>query len=759
MPVSDRDPLLDDLNPEQREAVLAPAGPLLVLAGAGSGKTRVLTRRLARLIRDGADPRRMLAITFTNKAARELVERVQALLGGASPTWVHTFHGACVRMLRREVVRFGYTQDFTILDADDQRQAVREALRELQLADDRFPVPAVASRISRAKNELQEPETMRASAQDPWSRQVAQVYASYQDKLRRANCLDFDDLLVLGARLVEEGEDPPGTEEVPVDALPPEGGARYRALFRHVLVDEYQDTNHAQYRLVRALVRRHRSLTAVGDEDQSIYRFRGADQRNILRFEEDFPAARVVRLERNYRSTQAILDVAGAVIQNNARRYPKKLWTDGGAGEHVTLYRAVDGGEEADFVAREIARLRSEAGAAWGDFAILYRAHAQSRAIEEALLGRGIPYVVVGGLKFYDRKEVKDTLSYLRLLVNPMDWPSFRRAIAVPRRGVGDATLEALTRHQDETGEALPSALRHADEIPGTSRAARALSEFAAFLERVRLEAEGAVDASGQPRQEPRPLAVAAIIQRVLEGSGMEAELRAEDTIEARTRRENLEELQAVAEQRADETGPGLAGVREFLQQATLVAEADNVPGEEGQAVVCLTLHAAKGLEFPVVFMVGMEDGSFPHARSLDHPEDIEEERRLCYVGLTRARRRLYLSLARERVAYGGGARSTLPSRFLHEIGAERLHEVRALSPGYSRPRPRAGAAPAQGSQPASAGEAAMDLRVGERVVHPKWGEGVVRETHGPGHGGEVTVDFPDGTRTLILQYAKLRRA
>jgi DNA helicase-2/ATP-dependent DNA helicase PcrA len=673
----DGDPLLDDLNPEQREAVLAPAGPVLVLAGAGSGKTRVLTRRLARLIRDGADPRRMLAITFTNKAARELTERVEVLLGGSAPGWVHTFHAACARMLRREIARFGYTRDFTILDADDQRGAVREVLRELDLADDRFPAQAVAGRISRAKNELLRPEAVAAAARDPWSRQMAQAYARYQAKLERANCLDFDDLIVLGVRLLEEDADAGPGADVPLGDLPAEGGARYRALFRHVLVDEYQDTNHAQYRLVRALVAGHRSLTAVGDEDQSIYRFRGADSGNIQRFEEDFPDARVVRLERNYRSTQAILDAAGAVIQNNARRYPKQLWTDGGQGEHVALYRGLDGADEADFVAREIARLRPGARG-WGDFAILYRMHAQSRAVEEALLSRGIPYTVVGGLKFYERKEIKDAFSYLRLLVNPLDWPSFRRAIAVPRRGVGDATLEALARHLEETGEALGSALGHAREIPGAARAARALEGFAALLDRMRGEAEGTLDAEGEPLEPAAPLAVPDIIARVLDLSGLEAELRADDTIEGRSRLENLDELRNVAEERGRGAATGLEGLRDFLQQATLVAEADNVPGaDEGGAVVCLTLHAAKGLEFPVVFLLGMEDGVFPHSRSLDQPEEVEEERRLCYVGLTRARQRLYLTLARERALYGGAPRRTLPSRFLGEIGAERLQEVR----------------------------------------------------------------------------------
>ncbi len=777
--------LLDDLNPEQRAAVTAPAGPLLILAGAGSGKTRVLTRRLAWLIRRGADPHRLLAITFTNKAAHEMQTRVEALLGpSARGMWVQTFHSACARILRREIGRFGYTPDFTILDGDDQRTAVREVLRDMGLDEKKFAPSAVLGRISRAKNEMRGPAAEGAVGRDPWSQTVATVYERYQRKLEQANCVDFDDLMTLTVRLLEEpasGDGPGPGEDVSPRALAAlEGGARYRALFRHVLVDEYQDTNRAQYRFVLALASGHRSLTAVGDEDQSIYRFRGADAGNLQRFEVDFPEARVVRLERNYRSTQSILDAAGSVIGHNPRKYPKRLWTDRGAGEPITLYRAEDPGDEALFVAREIQRLRG-AAASWSDFAVLYRTHAQSRAVEEALLGLAIPYVVVGGLKFYERKEIKDTLAYLRLLVNPLDWTSFRRAVAVPRRGVGDATLRALAEHIEATGEALPSVLAHAETIAGAGRASRALQDFAALIERLRGEAGGAVDREGlplPPGARRAPAEVAEVIASVLDRSGLQAELRSEDTIESRARLENCAELLVVAQQNAPVVGRGLDGVRRFLEQAVLIAEADAVPaasedpaaGPEGRAaadagaVVLLTLHAAKGLEFPVVFLVGLEEGVFPHSRAVQALEgaaaEMEEERRLCYVGMTRARGRLYLSHAGQRSLYGGPPMPSRPSRFLGEIepgllrerGAERSFRGNGL---LRRPAPHApGPAAAPAEDPA-----VPRLEPGDRVLHPKWGEGVVVACAGTGAGAEVTVDFPDaGRRQLVLAYARLRR-
>jgi DNA helicase-2/ATP-dependent DNA helicase PcrA len=746
------DDLLSDLNAEQREAVTAPPGPLLVLAGAGSGKTRVLTRRLAHLIREGAEPQRILAITFTNRAAREMQERVEVLLGSvARGMWVQTFHSACARMLRRDIARFGYTPDFTILDADDQRTAVREALRGLQYDEQRFKPAAVASRISALKNALRTAEEAAAVARDPWSQAVAAVFEVYEAMLQRANCLDFDDLLRLAVRLLEEPGDGPG----------------YRDHFRHVLVDEYQDTNLAQYRIVRALASAHRSLTAVGDEDQSIYRFRGADIGNLRRFEADFPDARVIRLERNYRSTQSILDAAGSVIGHNARRYPKRLWTDRGAGEPIMLYRAEDPADEAAFVAGEIRRLRP-AAAGWSDFAVLYRTHAQSRAVEEALLGAAIPYVVVGGLKFYERKEIKDVLAYLRLLVNPADWPSFRRAVATPRRGVGDATLAALAAHIEETGESLASALEHAADLPGVARAGAVLQQFAALLARLRGEAEGAVDGSGAPagqRREPAP--VAEIVASVLDRSGLAEALRSEDSLEARTRLENCNELLNVAAQNGPAVGRGLEGLRRFLEQAALIAEADAVPqGDEGEgAVVLLTLHAAKGLEFPVVFLVGLEDGVFPHSRALQSAsgggEELEEERRLCYVGMTRARQRLYLSHARRRALYGGTGEPAVPSRFLGEVDPSLLREVetRAARAGDVWRRAASGPAP-RGAGPRGEREGLLEVRVGERVLHPKWGEGLVVACEGRGPDGEVVVDFPGlGRRQLILGYARLRRA
>ncbi len=746
--------LLADLNPEQRAAVTAPPGPLLILAGAGSGKTRVLTRRLAHLLRGGADPGRILAITFTNKAAREMQTRVEALLGPVGRgMWVQTFHSACARMLRRDITRFGYTPDFTILDADDQRTAVREVLRGLGYDEHRFQPGAVVGRISAQKNALRGPAEAAEAARDPWSQAVAVAFAAYQRMLQQANCLDFDDLLLLTVRLLEEPD-----------------GTGYREYFHHVLVDEYQDTNLAQYRIVRAVAAAHRSLTAVGDEDQSIYRFRGADVGNLRRFEADFPEARIIRLERNYRSTQRILDAAGSVIGHNARRYPKRLWTDRGAGEPIALYRAEDAGDEAAFVAAEVARLR-RAGAGWSDFAVLYRTHAQSRAVEEALLGGGVPYVVVGGLKFYERKEIKDALGYLRLLVNPVDWPSFRRAVAAPRRGVGEATLAALASHIEQTGEALPSALAHAAEVPGIGRAGPVLRSFAELLERLRGEAEGAVDGDGGPRPAGaarEPAAVAELIASVLDRSGLAAALRAEDSLEARTRLENLNELLSVAAQNGPVVGRGLEGLRRFLEQAALIAEADAVPeGSAGEgAVVLLTLHAAKGLEFPVVFLTGLEEGVFPHSRALQSAtaggEDLEEERRLCYVGMTRARSRLYLTCAQRRAFYGGAPQPAQPSRFLAEIDPALLHEVRTRATRGTDVWRRAAAGPARAPAPRAAEAEAglLEVAVGERVLHPRWGEGVVVACQGRGPDGEATVDFPGlGRRQLVLGYARLRRA
>jgi DNA helicase-2/ATP-dependent DNA helicase PcrA len=750
----DTSDLVAGLNPEQQAAVTAGEGPLLVLAGAGSGKTRVLTRRLAWLIAQGTPPQRVLAITFTNKAAREMQERVEALLGPAARSlWVHTFHAACVRILRQDAHRLGYAPGFTILDADDQRTAVRECLREMNLSEKAFPPNAVLARISGAKNLLAGPG--RGFASDRWSQQVRAVAERYQEKLRSANAFDFDDLIAAVVRLLES----------PAES-PDDPAARWPEHFRHVLVDEYQDTNHAQYRLVRALAARHRSLTVVGDEDQSIYAFRGADHENILRFESDFPDARVVRLERNYRSTQRILDAAGGVIARNARKYPKRLWTEAGPGEPVVVYRAWDEHDEAAFVVREIESLRAQSGRGWGEFAVLYRTHAQSRLVEETLLARSIPYAVVGGLKFYQRKEIKDILAWLRLVANPSDRVAFQRAVQAPRRGVGPATLDKLRAHMDATGESLGSALERAGEIAG--RQGRLL--------------EGMADALSELRRVRDEAGLFELVSATLDRTGYRAELEADGGIEARTRLENLGELLSLAKK----LGPHM-NLDEFLAQASLLAEQDAYD-ERQEAVTLMTLHAAKGLEFPVVFLVGMEEGIFPHMRSLDGGSaagagagaagGLDEERRLCYVGMTRARERLYLTCAHERTLYGLTQRSR-PSRFLDEVDPAAVREVGAQAPTrwdgvWSRPRPAAAASSGAGPAASGAGPAAglaagssagapapgdCAFEAGERVVHPRWGAGTVVSARGRGPEAEVTVSFPDaGVRTLIAGYANLRR-
>lgn len=717
------DDLLAGLNPVQREAVTHPGGPLLVVAGAGSGKTRVLTHRVAWLIRQGVSPFSILAITFTNKAAEEMKARVAALVGPvAERMWVSTFHAACVRILRREAHRLGYGSQFTILDEDDQRLAIRECLRELQLDEDKVKPGSVAARISRWKNGLQNPED------DQHAALVLPIYRRYQEKLRQANAMDFDDLLVNTVMLLEEH---------------PEPAAFWPEHFLHVLVDEYQDTNYAQYRLLRRLTSRHGNLFAVGDEDQSIYAFRGADPHNIVRLEKDHPQLHVVRLERNYRSTQNILDAASGVIARNRRRFPKRLWTDRGTGAPVVLYRARDEQDEATFVADEIAA-QAARGRSWSEFAVLYRTHAQSRALEEALLARGIPYTVVGGLKFYERQEIKDALAWLRLVVNPDDWLAFVRAVMAPKRGIGETSLERLAAHMRETGQRLSQALAAAEGI--IPRTGHLLSAFGQLLD--------------QLRQEVELLDLASAVRHVIQRSGLRDQLVEEDTLEARSRLENLNELVSVAKEASQLFEPGLAGLGAFLAQVALIAEADSF--QEGQpAVVLMTLHAAKGLEFPVVFLAGLEEGVFPHGRSMDSEAALEEERRLCYVGMTRAKERLYLSCAEERTLFGFRQRNKA-SRFLEEIDPDLL-EVRESA--WAGPREtvwdwgrqrRREPLPQRDEGEGWDGQA---FQPGDTVLHPRWGPGTVVAARGQGPDAEVTIAFPDaGTRTVILRYARLQR-
>jgi len=728
--------VLVGLNPAQRDAVVHTEGPLLVLAGAGSGKTRVIAHRIAYLVAQGVDPRRILAVTFTNKAAGEMAQRVAALLAGRAGRvpLVATFHATCARILRAEIHHLGYPRSFVIYDEDDRLGLVRGLCRELGL-DERLVAPqAVVSRISRAKNQLQDPEDLRAAARGPRDEQVARLYARYETRLREAGAVDFDDLLVLPVRLWERH---------------PEVLAYYRELWRYVLVDEYQDTNAAQYRLLRHLTDAHQNLCVVGDPDQSIYRFRGADLRNILDFERDFPTCRVVRLEQNYRSTGQILDIAAAVIAHNQARKDKTLWTENGRGEPARLFRARDEGEEAAWVSRTIADLRA-AEVRLDAIAVFYRTNAQSRVLEDALRAAGLPYHIVGSVRFYERKEVKDALAYLRLAINPSDALAFRRAIGIPPRGIGRATLSRLEEAAGRAGGSLLAASGDASAAGIGGKAARALQEFAALVARL-----AALVA------EPRPLADR--VATVLDVSGLREALRSEAPADAEGRLENLDELCVAAEEFAARAqGGDLPG---FLDSVALLSDVDEL-SESRAAVTLMTVHLAKGLEFPVVFLTGLEEGVFPHARSLDDAESIEEERRLAYVGLTRAKERLFVSYAGQR-RRGGFAGPHDPSRFLLEMPAEALLPVGGRGPssgggystcGYPPPPPR-WTPPTWGSRVPGQPDDTDDypLRVGARVRHAGWGDGLLIGIERDGEDFVVTVNFAAvGRKRLALRHAPL---
>jgi DNA helicase-2/ATP-dependent DNA helicase PcrA len=718
--------LLAGLNPVQQEAVAHVDGPLLVLAGAGSGKTRVIAHRIAYLVAGGVDPRRILAVTFTNKAAGEMAERVAAILAGRSgrPPLVATFHATCARVLRAEIQYLGYRRSFVIYDEDDRLALVRECYRELGL-DERVLTPAGAiARISRVKNQLLGPEDLRTAARGPREADVARLYLRYATRLRELGAVDFDDLLSL---------------TVEIFARHPEVLDRYRELWRYVLVDEYQDTNAAQYRLLRQLTAVHRNLCVVGDPDQSIYRFRGADLRNILDFERDFPGCRVVRLEQNYRSTGRILEIAAAVIVHNQGRKEKGLWTENAQGEPALLFQARDEAEEALWIARTAAELRG-GGLSLDGVAVLYRTNAQSRVLEDAFRMAGLPYHIVGSVRFYERKEVKDALAYLRLVTNPADDLAFRRALGVPPRGIGRATLARLEELAAPAGvPLLATAARAAQELGG--RGGRALAEFA------RLIGQLAAGVAG-----PGPLG--ARVAAVIDGAGLREPLRREGTAEAESRLENLDELVVAAEEfAARPEGGDLAG---FLDSVALIADVDE-RREARTAATLMTLHSAKGLEFPAVFLTGLEEGVFPHGRALDDEEGIEEERRLAYVGLTRAKRRLFLSYAMER-RLGGYAGLREPSRFLLEMPAEAVVPV-----GGRRGPPDSGRAgwpgrvaepgPDPGPDPADE----YPLRVGARVRHADWGDGILTGIQKDGEDVVVTVNFAAvGRKRLLLKYAPL---
>jgi DNA helicase-2/ATP-dependent DNA helicase PcrA len=709
--------LLEGLNPPQLEAVTHGTGPLLVLAGAGSGKTRVLTHRIAHLVAtDAAKPSEILAITFTNKAAQEMRDRVEALVGRmVRVMWVMTFHSACARILRTEAERLGYTKRFSIYDDADSVRLVRRCLDELSIDPKRFAPRAIKSQVSRAKNQLEDAAAYRERVSSFFEQTVADVYELYEKRIHEMNAVDFDDLLFRTVNLLE---------------LFPDVSERYRQAFRWILVDEYQDTNHAQYRLLQLLAGEQRNVCVVGDDDQSIYSFRGADINNILDFERDFPGARVVKLEQNYRSTQTILSAANAVVSNNEGRKPKELWSDCGTGDPVRVAELEDEHAEARYVASEIERLADE-GTSRGEVAVFYRTNAQSRVLEDTLVRANVAYQVIGGTKFYERAEVKDALAYLTLLTNPADSVSFARVVNSPKRGIGQTTVGRVLAHANTMGEPVMEIAAVPEMVPGLGPAAvKALDRFASIVERLRELTEHS--------------SVGDLLESLLQETGYVEALEAERTIEAQGRVENLQELVGVAREFDEnwEGERGLPGLAEFLQQLSLFSEQDSL--RDGESTVTLmTLHNAKGLEYPVVFMIGCEEGVFPHSRSIDEG-NLEEERRLCYVGITRAERHLYLTYARTRSLFGSRSYN-MPSRFLDELPAE-------LTEGD-------GAGPVDSWDAASTTpqEAPIPFRVGDDVVHASFGEGVVI---GTGRGGIVVVRFADdgSERQLMADYAPLRR-
>jgi DNA helicase II / ATP-dependent DNA helicase PcrA len=773
----DPDALLAGLNPPQREAVLHQGAPLLLVAGAGSGKTRVLTHRIAYLLAArGVRPGQVLAITFTNKAAGEMRERVESLVGPrARSMWVSTFHSACVRILRREAGRVGLRQSFSIYDAADSQRLMALVCRELDLDPKRHPPRAFSARVSTLKNELVDEETFAArSSQGPETdRVLAEAYTRYQQRLRQANALDFDDLIMTTVNVLQAFADV---------------AEHYRRRFRHVLVDEYQDTNHAQYVLVRELVggstteARARGglraadgtvvreqeqvavppaeLTVVGDADQSIYAFRGATIRNIVEFEQDYPDARTILLEQNYRSTQTILTAANAVIARNPDRTPKNLWTSAGGGERIVGYVADDEHDEAAFIAGEIDRLHDEHGVRYGDVAVFYRTNAQSRALEEVLVRVGLPYKVVGGTRFYERREVKDALAYLRVLANPDDTVNVRRILNVPKRGIGDRAEACVVALAERERIPFSAALERAGEAPGiATRSLACVRGFTGMLAELRTVVEGGAGP-------------ATVLEAVLDRTGYLEELRASADPQDESRVENLAELVAVAGE-FEQTSPG-GSLTDFLEQVSLVADADQVPDEavadgahgggqeiaEDQGVVTLmTLHTAKGLEFPVVFLTGLEDGTFPHLRSLGDAAELAEERRLAYVGVTRAQHRLYLSRAGVRSAFGAPQYHPA-SRFLDEVPPDLVHWRRtettgmrpSSTPAVARLALRPGVA-SPGNRPI------LHLEPGDRVTHDTFGLGTVTAVEGTGERTVAHVDFrSEGTKRLLLRYAPVEK-
>lgn len=730
-------PIFDTLNDRQCEAVKHTEGPLLITAGAGSGKTKVLTCRIAHLLELGVAPYRILAITFTNKAAKEMKERVTNLVGAqADSIWLSTFHSFCAKLLRFEVDGFhGYTRNFTIYDSSDQLVLVKDCLKKLNLDDKQFTPRSVLGTISSAKNVLMDAKAFAAKASDFYEQKVADVYALYQEKLRENNAVDFDDLLFLAVRLLQENEEVRG---------------KYQSRFQYILVDEYQDTNHAQYALTKILAARWRNICVVGDADQSIYAWRGADIRNIIDFTRDYPDAASIKLEQNYRSTKTILHAANAVIDNNESRPKKTLWTENPTGNKIIHYQAQTEHDEADYIAGVIYNRHEISHEPYGDMAILFRTNAQSRVLEEKLMRYAIPYTMVGGTKFYDRKEIKDVLAYLRLLYNPEDSLSLTRIINVPKRNIGATTMEHVAAYAEAQGISLFEALSSTDEIPVTKRAKASLENFAAMIFDLLNDIEGKD--------------VLSLIETVIKqtGYGDMLDKEAEHDPQGESRKENVGEFLSVAKDYMDSNPEG--NLQDFLENVALVSDVDDFESSDSK-VTLMTLHAAKGLEFPVVFLTGLDEGLFPHSRTLMDPAQVEEERRLAYVGITRAERQLYVTNAVTRTMYGRIS-AYMPSRFLAEIPPQFMEDYHRKS---AMPQSRTTAVPGKQrvsilTKPVASSlpkkHAVTDtFTKGDKVRHKIWGIGTVLDVIGEGPNMQMKIQFPTkGVRQVVVKYAPLEK-
>ena len=721
--------LLDGLNREQQQAVQHTEGPLLILAGAGSGKTKVLTVRIAYLLAQGVNPYEILAITFTNKAAKEMKSRVEGLVGDvANRIWLSTFHSFCAKFLRFELDNFlGYNSNFTIYDTSDSQVVIKAALKALNLDDKYYPVGAMISAISDAKNKLMFASDYRKQARDFYQQKVADVYEYYERELRKNNALDFDDLLLVAVKLLQ-------SNATVLD--------KYSKRFKYVMIDEYQDTNHAQYLLAYLLSSHWKNIAVVGDADQSIYAWRGADIQNILDFEKDYPNCTSIKLEQNYRSTKIILDAANAVIDNNEGRPEKNLWTDKVEGAKIQHFTAQSEHEEAAFIGDTIVKKHDIHGVPYGDMAILYRTNAQSRVLEEALIKRALPYTMVGGTKFYDRKEIKDVLAYLRVLYNPFDDLSLLRIINVPKRSIGATTVSKLQDYARENGTSLFMTLTQlhlVDTIKGKTK--EKLEEFGILIFTLVAEMD---DKS-----------VLDILEAILDRTGYLAQLEESTDPQDQARAENIGELLSVAKDFQDTNPTGT--VEDFLEQVALVNDVDSFEQEESK-VTLMTLHAAKGLEFPIVFLGGLEEGLFPHSRTLMNPEEIEEERRLAYVGITRAEKELYISNATTRTVFGRTS-SYLPSRFIDEIPAELVDSLRAKRRTPDDIKPTVPRHMSVASRPVTKPIIRNEVIAGDTAIHSKWGNGKVVNVSGEGAGMKLTIEFPtQGVRVVMAKFAPVKK-